>query len=60
LPSREATLHASPTVVPAAAVAPAVGAADPLARIGTLEARVARLESQLAALAAKLGEQLEG
>ncbi|MEY2747169.1 MAG: hypothetical protein RL112_2211 [Planctomycetota bacterium] len=60
LPSREATLHASPTVAPIAATAPSGGPVDPLARIGALEGRVAKLESQLAALAAKLGEGLEG
>jgi uncharacterized protein YceH (UPF0502 family) len=59
LPSREATLHASPTVVPVAAPAPSGGPVDPLARIGALETRVAKLESQLSALAAKLGEQLD-
>ena len=59
LPSREATLHASPTVVPVAAPAPSGGPVDPLARIGALETRVAKLESQLSALATKLGEQLD-
>lgn len=56
LPSREATLHASPTVVPSPAAAPA--AADPYLRIAQLEERVQKLEARLGSLAAKLGETL--
>jgi len=58
VPTREATLHASPTVVPQAT--PAAGAPDPLTRITHLETRVQQLETQLRALATRLGESLEG
>ena len=57
VPTREATLHASPTVVPQAT--PTAGAPDPLTRITQLETRVQQLETQLRALATRLGESLE-